>query len=398
MTAPGAPAFKGLRVLDFSRVIAGPACTQTLADFGAEVIKIENPKGGDDGRHIAGPALGGESHFFLAFNRGKKSVALDTTRPEGRDLALKLAESADVVIENFRPGVAKRLGIDYAALSAVNPRLIYLSISAYGQEGPFSDRPGFDPVLQAEAGLMAITGPVEGPPMRHPISIIDTFTSIHATAAIATALYARETTGKGQYLELALYDAAIAALGNAALYYLVGGEEPPRTGNAHGTAVPVNVFQASDGPLYLAIGNQRLYAALCRLLERPDLLEDARFATPAARSENREAMYAILDGIFATGTRAAWAERLRTLPAGPVLSVGEALEGEATTARGLVREIDHPHGRLRQLSSIYHFSETPVADHHRAPLLGEHTAEVLRDLCGVDEAALALLREKGVAG
>lgn len=246
--------------------------------------------------------------------------------------------------------------------------------------------------------MMAMTGPVEGPPMRHPISIIDTFTSIHATAAIATALYAREHTGKGQHIDLALFDAAVAAMGNAAMYYLVGGEEPPRTGNAHGTAVPVNVFQASDGPLYMAVGNQRLFAALCRILERPDLLEDARFATPAARSENREAIYVILDEIFAADTRANWAERLRTLPAGPVLSVGEALEGEAVAARGLVREVEHPNGPLRQLASIYRFSDTPVADNHRAPLLGEHTAEVLSALCGVDEARLAALRKQGVVG
>ncbi len=398
MTASGAPAFQGLRVLDFSRVIAGPACTQTLADFGAEVIKIENPAGGDDGRNIAGPTLGGESHFHLAFNRGKKSVALDTTKPEGQELALQLVDQADVVIENFRPGVAKRLGIDYAALSARNPRLIYCSVSAYGQEGPFSDRPGFDPVLQAEAGMMAMTGPVAGPPMRHPISIIDTFTAIHATAAIATALYAREHTGKGQYIDLALFDAAVAAMGNAAMYYLVGGEEPPRTGNAHGTAVPVNVFQASDGPLYIAVGSQRLYAALCRILERPDLLGDERFATPTARSENRAALYAILDGIFAAHPRAYWSERLRSLPAGPVLSVGEALESEAAAARGLVREVEHPNGRLRQLTSIYRFSDTPVADNHRAPLLGEHTAEVLAALCGVDGTRLAALREAGVVG
>lgn len=398
MTASGAPAFQGLRVLDFSRVIAGPACTQNLADFGAEVIKIENPNGGDDGRNMAGPRLGGESHFFLAFNRGKKSVALDVRKPEGLALALTLAEQADVVVENFRPGVAARLGIDYAALSALNPRLIFCSISAYGKQGPNSDRPGFDPVLQAEAGMMAMTGPVEGPPMRHPISIIDTFTSIHATTAISAALYARERTGRGQHIDMALFDAAISAVGNAAMYYLVGGEEPPRTGNAHGTTVPVNVFQASDGPIYMAIGNQKLYEDLCRLLDRPDLMADERFANPAARSDNRQAMYAILDEIFAADTRANWAARLRTLPAGPVLSVGEALEGDAVVARGLVKPLDHPNGATRQLASVYRFSDTPVDDSGRAPLLGEHTAEVLGQFCGVDEAQLSALREKGVVG
>lgn len=396
MTASGAPAFDGLRVLDFSRVIAGPACTQTLADFGADVIKIENPNGGEDARHIAGPMHGGESHFYLAFNRGKRSVGLDVTKPEGLEIALRLAEQSDIVIENFRPGVARRLGIDYAALSARNPRLIYVSISAYGQDGPFSDRPGFDPVLQAESGMMAMTGPVEGPPMRHPLSIIDTFTSLHATTAIATALYARERTGKGQYVELALFDAAIAAMANAAMFYLVGGKEPPRTGNAHGAAAPVNVFPTRDGEFYLALGNQRLWQELCRLLERPDLAADPRFATMAARSENRAALYEILDGIFAQETRAYWSEKLRSLPAGPVQTVAEALEGEAVAARGLVQRVDHPNGPLRQLSPIYRFSETPVQDHHRAPLLGEHTDDVLRGLCRLDEDRIAALRKAGV--
>jgi len=398
MTASGAPAFKGLRVLDFSRVIAGPACTQTLADFGAEVIKIENPKGGEDGRQVAGPNHGGESHFYLAFNRGKKSVAMDITKPEGRDLAVQLAEQSDIIVENFRPGVAKRLGIDYASLFARNPRLIYLSVSAYGQDGPFSDRPGFDPVLQAESGMMSITGPVEGPPMRHPLSIIDTFTSLHATTAIATALYARESTGKGQYIELALFDAAIAAMANAAMYYLTGHQEPPRTGNAHGTAAPVNVFPAKDGPIYMALGNQRLWETLCRLLERPDLAEDARFATMAARSENRDTLYATLNEIFSQETRAYWSDKLRSLPAGPVQSVAEALEGKAVAARGMVRTVDHPHGPLRQLSSVYRFSGTPVQDGHRPALLGEHTAEVLEQLCGVDSVRFGTLRQAGIIG
>ena len=234
--------------------------------------------------------------------------------------------------------------------------------------------------------------------MRHPVSIIDTFTSIHATAAIATALYARERTGRGQHIDLALFDAAVSAVGNAAMYYLVGGQEPPRTGNAHGTTVPVNVFQASDGPIYMAIGNQRLYEDLCRILERPDLATDQRFVNPAARSDNREAMYAILDEIFAGDTRANWAERLRALPVGPVLSVGEAIEGAAVAARGLVRPLAHPQGQTRQLSSVYRFSDTPVRDDGRAPLLGEHTADVLSELCGVDDARLEELREKGIVG
>ncbi len=396
MTASGAPPFKGLRVLDFSRVIAGPACTQTLADFGADVIKIENPKGGDDTRNMAGPNHGGESHFFLAFNRGKRSVALDMTKPEGRALVHRLAEQSDIAIENFRPGVAKRLGIDYQTLAELNPGLIYVSISAYGQEGPFSDRPGFDPVLQAESGMMAMNGPVEGPPMRHPLSIVDTFTSLHATTAIATALYARTQTGKGQHIELALFDAAVVATGNAAQHYLTDGTMLARAGNAHPTAAPVNVLTAKDGPIYLALGNQRLWETLCNLLERPDLAADPRFATMAARQEHRDALYEMLDQVFLTETRAYWAKRLRSLPAGPVQTVAECLEGEAVAARRLVQTVDHPHGPMRQLSSIYHFSDTPVDDHHRPPLLGEHTDEVLSDLCSLDAERISELRQAGV--
>jgi len=234
--------------------------------------------------------------------------------------------------------------------------------------------------------------------MRHPLSIIDTFTSLHATTAIATALYARESTGKGQYIELALFDAAIAAMANAAMYYLTGHQEPPRTGNAHGTAAPVNVFPAKDGPIYMALGNQRLWETLCRLLERPDLAEDARFATMAARSENRDTLYATLNEIFSQETRAYWSDKLRSLPAGPVQSVAEALEGKAVAARGMVRTVDHPHGPLRQLSSVYRFSGTPVQDGHRPALLGEHTAEVLEQLCGVDSVRFGTLRQAGIIG
>lgn len=396
MTASGTPPFQGLRVLDLSRVIAGPACTQTLADFGADVIKIENPKGGDDTRNMAGPNHQGESHFFLSFNRGKRSIGLDLTKPEGTAIVHTLAEQSDIAIENFRPGVAKRLGVDYEALSAINPRLIYVSISAYGQQGPLSDRPGFDPVLQAESGMMAMNGPIDGPQMRHPLSIIDTFTSLHATTAIATALYARTKTGKGQYIELALFDAAVAATSNAAQHYLTDGTQLARAGNAHPTAAPVNVFEAEDGSIYLALGNQRLYETFCKLIDRPDLAEDPQFATMAARTQNRDALAAILDGVFAQETRAHWAEKLRSVPAGPVQTIGEAMDSEAVAVRGLVETVDHPHGPMRQLASIYRFSDTPVQTHQRSPLLGEHTEAVLTDLCGLDTARITQLRAAGV--
>ena len=304
MAQTGAPPLRGIRVVDFSRVIAGPLCTQILADMGAEVVKIENPETGDDTRRMAEPGAAGESHFFLAYNRNKKSLALDVRTPEGKQVVLDLLADADVVVENFRVGVMKRFGLDYASLAERFPQLVYLSVSAYGQDGPMADRPGFDPVLQAEFGMMSLTGEPDGRPMRHPLSLIDTMTALYAAASVNAALLARRDTGQGQYIELALADVAVAALGNAGLYYLCSGEPPPRTGNSHITSTPTNLFQAADGPLYMALGTDRLFGQLCRdVLDRPDLPEDPRFASPAARLANRPELFAILNGIFGAEPR-----------------------------------------------------------------------------------------------
>ncbi len=397
MAASGRPPLDGIRVLDFSRVIAGPACTQALADMGADVIKIEDPDGGDDTRRLAGPKVGPQTHFFLAFNRGKKSVALDIGTKEGQQLVDALLQHCDVLVENFRPGVMKRFGLDYESLKARHPRLVYLSVSAYGQTGPMSDRPGFDPVLQAESGMMSLTGEADGPPLRHPLSIVDTLTSIHATAAILAALYARRDTGKGQHIDLALFDVAVAALGNAGLYYLSSGQQPPRSGNAHMTSTPTAAFASSNGLLYMAVSNQKLFAEMSRSVGHPEWIDDPRFATTTSRTQNRTALFALMDAVLATDTKENWAKRLRHLPVGPVRGLAEALESEEVAARGMVRTMQHPEvGPFRTLGSVYRLSDTPVGTDTPPPLLGEDSAQVLRELAGCDDAEIARLHGEGI--
>jgi crotonobetainyl-CoA:carnitine CoA-transferase CaiB-like acyl-CoA transferase len=389
----------GIRVLDFSRVVAGPFCTMQLGDLGAEVVKIEHPEHGDDSRGMKPPEAGGEAHFFLAFNRNKKSVALDLSTPAGRDVAERLAARSDVLVENFRPGVMKRLGLDYETLAPRYPRLIYCSISAYGQTGPMAARPGFDPVLQAESGMMALTGFPDGDPLRHPLAIIDTFTGLYAASAILAALLARRDTGRGQRVELALLDCGVAMLGNVGQYYLTSGRDPARLGNAHPAAVPVGLFKTKTGPFYLACATDRLFRQLCEAIGRPDVADDPRFARNTARVMNREALFAVLDAVFAAETREHWLARFREagLPAGAVRPISEALESEEVQTRGMVRRVVHPAaGELRLLGSPLRLSDTPVTEPSPPPTLGQHTDEVLRDLLGFDEARIAALRDARV--
>ncbi len=396
---PKAP-LAGVRILDLTRVIAGPYCTMQLADLGAEVIKIENPDGGDDSRHAKPPEAGGESHYYLAYNRNKKSVTLDIRTPEGRDILNQLAARSDVLIENFRAGVMKRFGLDYATMKTRHPHLIYLSISAYGQEGSMSYRPGFDPVIQAEFGLMSINGEKDGQPIRHPVAFIDTVTSAHCTAAICAALYARRDTGEGQYIEISLMAAAVATLGNAGFYYLTSGEDPPRSGNAHTTAAPTNLFETQNGPIYLAAASDRLFGKLCRnVINRPDILEDPRFETRSARSANRDELYAILEQIFAGDTQENWLEKMKDLPAGPVRTIGEALESPEVAEQGIVRTVDHPSaGNLRVIAAPYRLSGTPIVEPKAPPLLGADTRTVLSNLLEFDEARIAKLHESRIIG
>jgi crotonobetainyl-CoA:carnitine CoA-transferase CaiB-like acyl-CoA transferase len=371
-----------------------------LADLGAEIIKIEHPERGDDSRGMKPPEAGGESHFFLAFNRSKKSVALDMTTKDGAEIIRALAARSDVLVQNFRPGVMERLGFDYATLATLNPGLVYCAISAYGQTGPQASRPGFDPVLQAESGMMAITGEEGGDPLRHPLAIVDTFTALYASSAILAALYSRKDTGKGQLIDLALMDCSLAVLGNVAEYYLTSGENPPRMGNAHPAAIPVGLFKTKTGPFYMACGTDRLFHQLCReVLRRPEMAEDPRFAGNTARAKNRETLFTFLDDLFLTDTCEHWLGKLEAagLPAGPVRSVSEALESSEARERGMVAHVKHPTaGDLRIVGSPYRFSATPVETPTTPPLLGQHTDDVLRDLLGYDETRISGLRDAKV--
>ena len=391
----------GIRVLDLTRIVAGPFATMRMADLGAEVIKVENPDGGDESRQIRPPEAGGEAFYYLAYNRSKRSIAVDLRTEGGKDIIDRLAARSDVLIQNFRVGVMERLGLGYEAVRARHPHLVYCSISAYGRTGPMTARPGFDPVLQAESGMMAITGEPDGPPMRHALSIIDTLTSHYACEAVLAALIARGRSGRGQHIDISLMDGAVASLSNAAQMHLLTGEEPPRTGNRHQSAVPVGMFETRTGPFYMAIGYDRLFREMCAAVGRDDLAGDPRFATGAARHRHRGELYRLLEELFATDSREAWLARLQGagLPAGPVRTVTETMEAPEVRARSMVREVDHPTaGTLKLVGTPFNFSDSGTARPTAPPLLGQDTIRVLRDVLAMTGEEIAELRKAGAIG
>src|ERR1700733_1936164 len=304
----GAPtALDGLLVVDFTRVVAGPACTQTLADFGAEVIKIENPEGGDDTRSYEHAEIGGESAAYLSLNRNKRGIALDFTNPAALEVARELIAKADVVVENFSGGVMKKFGLDYASVASANPRLVYCSISAYGRQGPFALRPGFDPITQAESGFMSLNGFPEGAPVRTGTPVVDMATGMTACNAILLALFARDRLGRGQHVEVALFDIALSMTGFYGMTYLMTGVNQSRFGNSPNGSPSVGLYEASDAPFYIACANDRLYRRLViEVLGRPDLASGAQFADRRSRTANKEKLRAILTGIFAQDVRDNW--------------------------------------------------------------------------------------------
>jgi len=337
MTVPqqAAAPLAGRRVLDLSRVLAGPWATMVLADLGAEVTKVEHPKGGDDTRHWGPPYAGGESAYYLCANRNKRSIALDISKPEGQAIVRALAAEADVLVENYKLGGLDKFGLDYPSISAINPRIVYCSISGYGRTSPIAERPGYDYVIQAEGGLMSITGPVDGEPMKVGVAVADLFTGMAAAQAILAALIAADRDGVGQHIDMALYDCQLAMLANVGSAALVSGTEPKRYGNGHPTVVPYQLFDTSDGQVVIAVGNDGQFAAMCeRLLGRPDLAADERFAKNSARVSNREALLAELIPLIAAKPTGWWLDGLREVgvPTGEVRGLGRA--GDCGTGDG----------------------------------------------------------------
>ncbi len=388
-----------IRILDLSRVLAGPYCTMVLADYGAEVIKVEEPGGGDGTRAWGPPWVGDQSAYFLAANRNKRSITVDLKAAEGRQMIHALAAQSDVVIENFKVGGAAKLGIDYATLAALNPRLVYCSITGYGQSGPYQDRPGYDFIIQAQGGVMSITGPEQGEPYKVGVAIADITTGLFAATAILAALHERAQSGRGQAIDVALLDSQIAWLANVAQNYLATGESPARYGNAHPSIVPYESFPTADGFIAVGIGTDAQYRKFCVAAGRPELAGDPRFATNAARVEHRRDLIPQLQAIFRTQPTATWLELFAALgvPAGPINDVATALEDPHVQARGMVQEVDHPTaGRIKLLGPVAKFGRTPATVRSAPPPLGHHTDEVLRDLLGYDAAHIASLRQRGV--
>ena len=400
--ARGVPtALEGLLVVDFTRVVAGPACTQTLADFGAEVIKIENPDGGDDTRSYEHADLAGESAAFISLNRNKRGIALDLNKPEAREIARELIARADVVVENFSTGVMKKHGLDYASVAPANPRLVYCSISAYGRQGPFASRPGFDPITQAESGFMSLNGFPDGPPVRTGPPAIDMVTGMSACNAILLALFARDRLGRGQHVEVALFDVALGMTGFYGMAYLMTGVNPSRQGNSPNGSPSVGVYHGSDAPFYIACANDRLYRRLViDVLGRPDLAS-GEFADRRSRTANKEKLRAILTGIFAQDLREHWVVKMKAanIPIGYLRTVEEAFNSPEVRERHRISQIPHPAaGSVPNIESPLRLDLTPAAEPVAAPLLGQHTKEVLRKILGYDDARIALLDKAGVFG
>jgi len=395
-------ALSGVRVIDFTHFIAGPVCTLILADFGAEVIKIENAARGDDMRAMRTFQLAGEGGPFLWANRNKQSVGLDLSLPEGREIARRLIAEADIVVENFSAGVMERLGLDYASVSAANPRLIYCSISAFGRDGELAQRAGFDPIAQAEGGLMAVNGHPGDPPVVVGTPVVDLTTGMMASNAILAALAARSQHGIGQRVEIAMFDQAVTMLAYLATNSLISGANPVRAGNVGSTVVPTGVFDAADGPMFICCANERTYQRLATdVLGRPDLAAHADYATMSARVQNREALVSLLKATFVTDSRDAWLKKMRAagVPVGPVATVSEVLAGDVIRERGLLSQIPHPTaGMVPHIAPPFRLSATPVANPQAAPTLGQHTAQVLSGVLGYDRAGLDALVETGALG
>ncbi len=389
---------QGIRVIDLTRVLAGPFATQSLGDLGAEILKIEPPGGGDETRRFP-PFIAGESHYFLGINRNKKSLVIDLQQEAGADILRRLVARADILVENYRPGVMDRLGLGYEALAALNPRLIYCAISGFGLTGPLSDKPSFDIVTQALTGALSINGERGHMPVKLGIPLGDMVGGIFGPIAILAALHERTLTGRGRLIDISLYDGLIGMLGYFAQLAFITGEDPPPMGSSHPNIVPYGSFPAADGSIIIAVLSESFWGKLCDALERPDLALDPRFATPTDRRDRRDEVDRNIAEVTRTRTVAEWQERLTAfdVPHAPVLGVNAALAHPHAIAREMVVEADHPTaGRLRLAGRPIKFPGAPQIPSTAPPTLGQHTVQVLRDELGCTEAQIAALRRDGV--
>ncbi|TCK23664.1 crotonobetainyl-CoA:carnitine CoA-transferase CaiB-like acyl-CoA transferase [Ancylobacter aquaticus] len=406
MARPDAQALAGIRVLDLSRVLAGPWATQTLGDLGADIIKVEKPGEGDDTRGWGPPWLADgegrptrESAYFLAANRNKRSVAIDMATPQGQALIRRLAEQSDVVVENFKVGGLKRYGLDHESLMALNPRLVTCSITGFGQDGPEAGRAGYDFMIQGMSGLMSVTGSPDTEPQKVGVALVDILTGLNATIAILAALEQRHRTGRGQHIDIALFDVAVASLANQALNFLVGGTAPRRLGNAHPNIVPYQAFETSDGHLILAVGNDAQFARFCRLADLPEIAADARFATNRERVAHREALIPPIAAALKRQTTAEWLAMLDAagIPAGPINTIAQAFAEPQALARGLAMSLPHAlGGSAPGVRSPLRLSDSPHGQPTAPPWLGQHTDEVLETRLGLSAAERDALRAAGI--
>ena len=405
-----AGALSHLRVLDLSRVLAGPWCGQVLADLGADVIKVERPGAGDDTRTWGPPWMpapdgssSGESAYFMTANRNKRSITVDVSRAEGQSIVRALAAQSDILLENYKVGALRRYGLDFAGLHALNPRLVYCSITGFGQTGPYAPRAGYDFIVQGMGGLMSITGEADarpgGGPQKVGVAVADLMTGMYATVAILAAIAERERSGLGQHVDMALLDTQVAMTANMAMNYLATGKAPGRSGNAHPNIVPYQTFQAADGHVIVAVGNDAQFRKLCEVAGCPALADDVRFATNPDRVRHREALVPLLAERIRTQRVQHWADSLEAVgvPCGPINDIGQALADPQVLARGM--RVDLPHataGSVPLLGSPIKLSRTPPEYRLAPPVLGEHTDEVLAQRLGYDATRIAQLRTAGI--
>lgn len=396
-------ALSHLVVLDLSRVLAGPWCSQVLADLGAEVIKVERPGTGDDTRAWGPPSVGGESAYYLSANRNKKSVAIDITRPEGQRLVRELAAGADIVLENFKVGGLARYGLDYETLRAVNPHLIYCSITGFGQEGPYAGRAGYDFLIQAMGGLMSMTGAADsepgGGPQKVGVALTDVMSGMYAAVALLAALAHRQQSGEGQYIDIALLDVQVACLANQAMNYLVSGIPPRRLGNAHPNIVPYQTFPTDDGEMIVAVGNDGQFAKLCAVAGHPEWAADPRFARNEERVRHRSELIPLLCAATVTRSTASWVDALEAagVPCGPINDLAAVFADPQVRHRKMSMTLPHPAaGAVPSVASPLRLSATPVEYRQAPPLLGQHTEEVLGERLGMTREEIERLRADAV--